>query len=243
MFLSLRLRKAAVLWLGLASAVAAHGQAGDEAPATATDNVAERPEFALWASSTQSDNIERTPDGVRGTYDSVGVFFNAARESTRMSGAIDSDLEHRLYSDEVADDETLGTLQAFADFDLVDDVFIWGFRETYDQGQTDPFAPPSPDNRENLNVFSTGPRLDIPVAARMRLTVLGDYSSRRYEDSNLLDSDAELYELALSRQIRTTASLGLLASTNETEYDYPVVAPDQIDRLSLRYARDFSEGE
>jgi hypothetical protein len=216
---------------------------GRAAEAASTSNAeVKRPQLVTWAGYAQSDNVTRTLDAERGSYGDVGVLFNAAQESARLNGSIQSNIEFRSYSLEGIDDETLGTLDANADFNVARDVFHWLFRETYDQGRTDAFAPVGPANRENINVFSSGPRLDLPVGQRTTVALGGNYSYRRYQDSQYVDSDAVIYDLGVFRQVNPTTQLGMVATANDIDYIDTAISPYEIDTLKLRYAKTLATG-
>src|SRR5688572_27813491 len=117
-----------------------------------------RKELAVWYGHVESDNLERTTGGDEGSYESVGLLLGLERASTRLDASIDANLEYRRYSLDTLDDETVGTLNAAADVDLVQDRFSWTFTDDYGQGITDPFSGLGPGNREKVNVIATGPR-------------------------------------------------------------------------------------
>jgi len=202
----------------------------------------QRKDLAVWYGHVESDNLERIPGGEEGSYESVGLLLGLERTSTRLDANIDADLEYRRYSLDSLDDETVGTLNAAADVDLIQDRFSWTFRDDYGQGITDPFAGLGPGNREKVNVIGTGPRLDLPFGGRTSLEVRGTYSERRFEESTQVDSDSVLSELGFYRQVSSTARFGLVASWNDVEY-VDVIAPKyQIDRLGLRYEKELATG-
>ena len=171
-----------------------------------------------------------------------GLFADLAQTSTRVATSIDADLAFRKYSEDVIDDETVGMLAAVADIDLVRDVFSWDFRENYSQGLRDQFAPVGPNNRESINVVSSGPQLDLPLGGRTTLSIGGDYSARRYDESTNADSDSVVYELGLFRQTSGTSTFGLVANSNEIDYSDFNAPPYDIDRLSVRYERTLATG-
>jgi hypothetical protein len=214
-----------------------------EAPAPPIETAgSERKELAVWYGHVESDNLERTTGGEEGSYESIGLLIGMAHTSTRLDASIDANLEYRRYSLDTLDDETVGTLNAAADLDLVRDRFSWTFRDDYGQGITDPFSGLGPGNREKINVIGTGPRISLPLGGRTSLEIRGTYSERRFEESSQVDSDVVLSELGLYRQTSSTARFGLIASWNDVEY-VDVIAPEyRIDRLGLRYTKELATG-
>jgi hypothetical protein len=200
------------------------------------------PALAMWVGHVESDNIARASTSESGSYENIGLFVDLAHTSSRVETSINTDLEFRTYSEDTIEDETVGALAAMADFDLVGDVFGWDFREDYNQGRKDPFAPIGPANREEINVFSSGPQFDVPLGGRTILSIGGDYSARRYGESTSVDSDSVLYQFSVFRQTGPTARVGIVASSDEVDYTDLDAPPYDIDRLSLRYEKTLATG-
>jgi hypothetical protein len=244
------LRLLAAVLLGLNTTAQAQRPTGDEAarapvprdstPAAAAD--AKRAAFSTWVGYAQSDNVARVEDAERGSYADAGVMFDAAHSSPRVTGNIVSNVEFRKYGGQAFDDETLGRLDGDADFNVAKDVFHWRFRETFDQGRTDASATLSPGNREDVNVVSSGPQLDLPIGQRVNFTLGGTYSYRRYQESQYVDNDAVIYDLGVLRQMSETAQVGILASTNDVDFADDTIAPYKIDALNLRYTKMLATG-
>jgi hypothetical protein len=145
--------------------------------------------LALWLSRGESDNVGRTVVPEDGSYDGLGLLARLAHESIRLAANLDSNVEFRSYSEAAIDDEIVGTLAGVANVQIVPDLFSWDFRENYGQGINDQFAAIGPNNRERINVFSSGPELDLNLGSRTILQIGGDYSARRYDQSQNVDAD------------------------------------------------------
>ncbi|HEX7236588.1 MAG TPA: hypothetical protein VF405_06470, partial [Gammaproteobacteria bacterium] len=220
------------------------GAPANAEPGTSAALPADAPErtLAAWFGHVESDNLARTVTPEDGSFDSVGLLLGLKHTSTRLDASIDADLEYRSYSLDSLDNETVGTLSAGAEVDLVQDRFTWELTDAYGQGITDPFAGIGPGNREKVNVIATGPRIDLPLGGRTSLELSGTYSERRFDESTQVDSDSLLYELGMHRQISETARVGVVASSNDVDY-VDVIAPKyQIDRLGLRYEKELATG-
>jgi len=232
--------------LGLLVAFAAHGAlAQAQQPARPADPApAETPErgVALWLTHAESDNVARTEGSERGSYDGLGVLLDLSHESTRFDSSLNTNLELRRYSDDLIDNEPVGTLDGQMNVGLVPDRVSWLLQESYGQGQTDAFAATGPNNRESINVFTTGPRFDLPLGGRFALSAGAMFSSRRYDESASLDSDAETYDVGLFRQTSQRTRYGLVLAANEIEYDVTGALAYDIDRASLNYERAFATG-
>jgi hypothetical protein len=212
------------------------------ADAAATPTTEAEQTLAAWFGHVESDNLARTASPEEGSFDSVGVVVGLERASTRLDASIDADIEYRSYSLDTLDSETVGTLNAAAEVDIVQDRFSWSFTDAYGQGISDPFSGIGPGNRQKINVIGTGPRVVVPMGSLTSLELRGTYSERRFDESTEVDSDSLLYELGVYRQTSLTARLGFVASSNDVDY-VDVIAPKyQIDRLGLRYEKELATG-
>jgi hypothetical protein len=198
--------------------------------------------FALWFGHGESDNVLRTEAPERGSYDAAGAFFELNQESARFDSSLRSNIELRSYSDDIIEDEVVGTLTGQMDVRLFRDSVSWLLHESYSQGRTDPFAAPGPNNRESINVFTTGPQFDVPLGGRTTVSAAALHSIRRYDESDALDSDARVYELGLYRQRSSVSRFGLVVTTNDVEFDLPATPEYAIDRLSLNYEKMLATG-
>ncbi|HEY3517012.1 MAG TPA: hypothetical protein VGL98_08185 [Gammaproteobacteria bacterium] len=197
--------------------------------------------LAFWFGHVESDNIARTATPEDGSYESLGLLADFARNSQRFDADIHADLESRSYSLDTLDSEIVGTLNAGAAVHIIPQRFSWEFNDYHGQGITDPYAAIGPGNREQLNVFTTGPSVDLPLGARTSLE-LGATLSRRRFDETAVDSDSKLTEIGVHRQTSTTARLGLVVSTDKVEY-VDVLAPEyDIDKLLVRYEKQLATG-
>jgi hypothetical protein len=198
-------------------------------------------QLTVWGGYGDSDNIGRTVIPEDGTYRSLGLFLGLLRQTARLDAGINSDIEYRTYTDDLFEEETVGTLDAHALIDMVQDRFSWNFAGNIDQGQQDPFAARGPNNRETIKYFTTGPRLDVPFG-RTSLMASASRSTNRYEESTQVDNDNDYYELTLSRQARPTTVFALGATSRETEYDDGVAPSYEIEQLFLRVNKTLSRG-
>jgi hypothetical protein len=199
-------------------------------------------DVSLWVGHVSSDNVSRTPNGDEGSYQTLGVSSSLANTSTRFEGEMYADLEFRTYSEQGLEDEVVGNFNGSATIGIVPDRFTWLFREVYSQAPTDLFAPVGPANREGLNVFSTGPELDISFGGRTGLRMSSIWMNRQYGQSVALDSDSLSSEVALYRDVSPTTTLGIVGGKTETEYDDSSVLPYDIESLRLSYEKMLASG-
>ena len=254
------LRVWTVLWL-LVSGVFTHGTvsaqpADQNAPAAAKppqganpglqNNVvaappAEGSRFDLWVGHAVSDNLARLATKARGSYNSLGALFDMNRAMSRIDLALNGTLERRFYSTSLFDNEAVGSLEGLARFTVARDRFWWSFQDDFGQGRVDTLRASSPENRQPVNVISTGPELDLPLGRRTKLAIGSRYSVRSYGTSKELEGDATTSEIGLIRQVREGTTVSLVAQQSETNYDGGQPSY-HIDTARLRYRKTLTSG-
>lgn len=190
--------------------------------------------FGLNAGVGHSDNITRESTGeVDESFGTAGIVVNS-ESLGRLSYSIDADVAYVDYLDDTFDSEVVGGLNGFVTYQFVPDRFSWTFEDTYGQAQLNPFRPDTPDNRESVNFFSTGPDVALPIGGRNFFDIGGRYSDARYEDS-ALDNTRIGGTAALRRQLTASSLVALGVQADEIEYDDVAVQYD-VQNAFLRYA-------
>ena len=114
--------------------------------------------WSLEAGAEHTDNVARAP--VDEESETVGVGrFNIAVDAVRprLTANIGANLEYRDYVDEAFQSELVGGLDGFVSYAFVPERFIWVVTDNYGQIANQRTLADSPDNRQNVNYFSTGP--------------------------------------------------------------------------------------
>lgn len=176
--------------------------------------------IALRFGASHSDNIREVaqmPES--GAYSLLGLISDWSRSGLRLSAAMNADLEYRNYSVSGLENELYGYASIIADVGIMPERFIWQFAEYIANGRPDAFAYDTPDNRDVVNVFSTGPRLNLPLGQRTSMSLQANAESRSVKDDPTLDSDVLDASLSATRQIRPTADVGLHLSDRDIEYE------------------------
>jgi hypothetical protein len=193
--------------------------------ALAAGATAQETTFSVSVGATHSDNIGRV--GVNEQSDTIaeaGLQLGLAREG-RLETDVSVDLQYLTYLDDTFDDELVGGLSGRLNFAFVPDRFMWIVEDDFGQSFIDPRDIETPANRQNLNVFSTGPTVVLPLGTRTELSISGRWTDVNYEESDL-DSERLVGTLALSRAMGDTSSLSLNASSQRVEFD---AAPPNSD--------------
>jgi hypothetical protein len=208
-----------------------------------TANAPARPDVEFRFGIGQTDDLFRDDTDVRSDIHVFGVALNASTDTRRLDGHILSDLEYRKYAELTVDDhEVVGLLDGALDVGIVPQRFDWSFGGNYGQTRSDPVSPEALGNRQRTSVFSTGPRVTVPVGERNQLELSGRVADRHFEDTAELDSRFTLGRLALSHQIDSAANLDVAFDSSRNEFDNGR-EPYRYDVLTVAYRRELGSGK
>lgn len=198
------------------------------------------PRLSVRVGAASTDNLGRLPDTaeVRSeTFVTTGIDIGFLRETPRARVYADGALDYYAYNDDEFDNETAGSIDAGMSFHVVPERFSWEFTERIDHTRLDPFAPAGPGNSERINSFSTGPRAVVPLGAATTLSMVGQYTDRRYRDSTDLDGPTREAGLALNRDLNARQRLSLEVAGQDIRFDDVAAAPYDIREAFLTYER------
>jgi hypothetical protein len=146
---------------------------------------ASEPGYALTLGAGASDNVTRSPGGASSTIVMEGGSFTWHDQRPRLNADIDADLQYLTYFPRDVHAEVIGNILADLRATLVPQLVYWDLSENFGQGRVDPLTPPSPLNRENINYFSTGPDVLLPLSASNLLDISAHYGNVTYQTSPL----------------------------------------------------------
>lgn len=203
--------------------------------AISTLAAAQETQFAVSAGVAYTDNIERVSTDKQSEYiPQAGLQLGITREG-RLEMDLSADMQYRGYSDNTYDDELVGGLNGRLSYAFVPDRFEWMVENNLGQSFIDPRDVETPDNRQNLNYFTTGPTFMMTLGSRTNLSLSGRWSDVDYEDSEL-DSQRLVGALQLSRALSDTSSLALDVSAQRVEFDQsPPNSDYDLQTLSAVY--------
>lgn len=173
--------------------------------------------YGVNAGVGQSDNIHRTAtDEVDETIGTVGVYFGLKQESRRFTTNLFGDFSYLDYLDNTYDNEVVGSFGGELTAGIIPDRIEWFAVDSFGQTTTQVAAVVTPENRENVNFFSTGPRVTIG-SGWLRTQLEGHYTNVAYETTEL---DSERYGggLSLIHDISAASSVALTGSYEDVDY-------------------------
>lgn len=193
-----------------------------------------------------SDNILRTElDHVETFTGLLGVRFDLDQSSARIDANIRSNAYFLSYQNEtlssaILDDEVIVTLIAEVEISLIEERLNWYIADNFGQQKISVFQPVTPDNRENVNYFTTGPNIRVPLGVRNSFGADFRYTNITYEirtDDNVRGS-ARVW---LGRDLREARRVSINAFFESVEFDDPLFAQD-FDRLEAFFRWDGGAG-
>ena len=91
------------------------------------------------------------------------VFANISVQRAGTQATLPADARYREYLDDTFDSQVVGGIFGNLSYGIVPDRLIWQVQDNFSQVDVDALAVESPDNRQNLNYFTTGPDLHFAV--------------------------------------------------------------------------------
>jgi hypothetical protein len=184
---------------------------------------AARADIAYEASAGigHSDNITRVDEGkVEENLADIGLRLDWLETARRLNGEARVDLSYVEYLEGTYDGEVLGQANVNVDFGIIPERFHWMLDESFGQAQTDPFAPVTPETRENVNYFMTGPDLRMRFGGVMSGRVFGRYSSTNYQESPY-DAERVSFGASIGRELSQRSRVDLNFVTDSSTFDSP----------------------
>jgi hypothetical protein len=177
--------------------------------------------WSTEAGAERSDNVGRTATNEREeTVGILGLNLTLVSDRRRLDSNVAAALEYRDYVDTEFESELAGGLDASFGFSIIPRNFIWVLDDNYGQLAKDRQVADTPDNREQVNYFSTGPDIIIPLGPRTQFQISGRWSDTYLEETDE-DNNAVMGSVALARFLSEHTTLSLNASATDTKFDEP----------------------
>nr|WP_298718465.1 outer membrane beta-barrel protein [uncultured Steroidobacter sp.] len=187
-----------------------------------------------------TDNIRRVAEHETSeTIGTMGVDLLWQERTRRIRGDATVDLSYFEYMDNTFDSELVGTANGSLALGIVPETLNWVVQDSFGQAQSDPFAASTPETREDLNFFSTGPDLTVRLGSTGFGRVFGRWSSTNYETSPL-DAERTTGGVAVGRRASPRTELSLNAVTESIDFDEELNTDYDRDSVFVRWQLDAS---
>ena len=114
--------------------------------------------------------------------------------------------------------QLVGSVVGNLRYALIPKTLFWTIDDTFGQGTSNALAAATPANRTNVNVFSTGPTLVLPLNSVMRLQADARYGRDTYENGYQPNDERYSGSLGLIRQLSPASTLGLNGDYVKVQY-------------------------
>lgn len=210
-----RIAFASLLLLGFATATRAAESAGIgvEVGVGASDNI------GLAPTNPQTEVIAET-----------GVDFALHRNNTRLNADVVGDFAYLDYLRHTYGSQLLGRFDGTGVFAIIPERLTWTLQDAYGQAQTDPFAPVTPINLQNINFLTTGPDLMLHLDPVDFIDLSARYERATYSVSPY-DSNGVVGAIALGRQLAARVKASINVKYEHLKFEERTNA--DINRTSL----------
>lgn len=175
-------------------------------------------DFGLAVAVGRTDNIDRLEDGRAEETVTASVGGEIETRGAASDGRFRWEVGAVDYRDDAYDDEALAFVDANDRFTLFRRALFWNVTDRLGRQAMDPFTPATPDTRDYVNFFATGPELIVPIANDMALSARLNYSDVWYESQDV-GNTRNGARVGLSFGSTPTRSFGVFADSESVEFD------------------------
>jgi len=191
----------------------------------------------------QSDNISRTSTNEEdGTVAIGGLNLKYRQNTRRIQADVDADIGYEHYLDNESEDGVIGQARGVVTVGLVPDNLEWFLEDQFSQSRVDLFSADTPENRQNVNRFETGPDAQLRLSDAYALRLSGRYAGVDYETS-AADGDRVSGSIAIARQLGTAREASFNISSEDVNFDDAGNVGYQRNSAYLRYVAQSSRTE
>jgi hypothetical protein len=238
-------RSLSIALVSIALAPAAHAQAlssgvnaGFGVSNDAASDLTTRPPLFVYgvdAGVGETDNVRlASTDKVSQTLSVADVDFAANEKSRLLDLKATGDFTDIDYLQGAYGNQLIGRFDGVGKVAIVPGRLTWTAQDDFGQAAIDPYTPQIPTNLEDINYFSTGPDLSVPLGGINFVNVSARYERLQYQNSPF-DSNRLLGSVAFGRDLSARSDVSLDGSFERVLFGNTVLNTD-YDRTSV-YAR------
>lgn len=208
--------------------------------------------YNLGYRAEYSDNISRIPNEQAAISDVIHTLtggFSYIQNTSTFNARVVGSGAHYDYEHGTFDPQTDLALDAYAEMFFVPQVMSWMVGDGFRKVQIDPRVPDVPTNRQNSNVFLTGPNVYLHLGPVDTVTLEARYGRSGIESFNVgsenfnLDSERDFFAARWTHRLSTWSSLALNYEFMDVDYEDSVQNTDfnrhnYFIRSQIRSARN-----
>jgi hypothetical protein len=182
--------------------------------------------YTLGYSLEHSDNINLAQTEKRSELINVAnAGFSLLEKSRELESQIVSQIEYRNYKNNTNNDESVLNFNGNATWNISPQRFSWMVEDYYTQTAINPTQANTASNRQNTNVFQTGPDLSVRLGPVNTLKFGARHGKYTYQTTDLDNVRRFAYGRWLY-QSTTTTTLSLNYESEAIDYDNEILNPN-----------------
>ncbi|MEN1959374.1 hypothetical protein WCE41_03385 [Luteimonas sp. MJ246] len=155
----------------------------------------------------------------------AGLGFLVTQEGSALQAVVAGRADYREF-DSGIDDGVEGMLSAYINWVAIPDRLSFTAQDELELQAIDRFATDSPDNRQQVNVFSVGPNILFDVGRTLQGRVEARYIDSDAEVTDEFNSNRASIALRLTKSLDEGSDLGFNAQWADIDYDNDLAARD-----------------
>jgi hypothetical protein len=206
--------------------------------------------YDLLAGAGYTDNVRLSQTDRRSdTIATAGFDLDWREQHRTLDANVTADIEYLDYLRHSYGGHLVGNIIGDAHITVVPDVLRWTISDNFGQGTLDPAAAVTPTNMENINFFSTGPDLTLPLGSTNEFLAESRYSKVSYQKS-ALSSNRYSGGLGLRHALSPSSGLSFNVQDEAVRFDNGAANPDyqqqeayaRLDATGVRTRLSFDAG-
>ena len=170
-----------------------------------------------------TDNARLVPTNKEEEWTNVlSAGFSLIEKGPSLDGQVKAQAAYRDYRNNIFADDTVINLSSLILWKVSPDRFSWTVEDYLTQTSVLSLSPDTPTNRQQLNVFSTGPDFKVKLSPVQALKFGVRYTRNSYETTDL-DNTRHAGELSWIYQTSPITSLSLNYNAQTVRYDDNVI--------------------
>jgi hypothetical protein len=186
--------------------------------------------YSLGYRAEYSDNIYRLPDEQEVQSDLINtvlVGFTYLENTSTFNARILGNFTYEDYYNKTFENHTNNWLDAYGEYFFVPQVVSWVVADGYRKVQIDPLQPDTPTNRQDSNVFVTGPDIHLRFGPVDTLTLEGRYG-RAWVENVDIDSERDFFAARWAHRLSARNTLSLNYEFLDVDYENSTLNTDFI---------------
>jgi hypothetical protein len=190
--------------------------------------------WGLDLGARYTDNAGRAAtDEQSETVGIAGVNFAVDVNRPRFGARAAADVRYQEYFDSTFDNDINGGLDGTLSFAFVPQRLMWVVQDNYGQVSRNRQVADNPANLSDINYFSTGPDITLPLGARTSVQLSGRWSDAYFEDS-IQGSETLTGSVALMRQLSSAVTVSVNGSFSQVDFDQNPFVDYEVQQAFLR---------